>query len=134
MAMTDLPLFTALHRRGEWLTERQAVVARNIANADTPSFRPQDLKPQQFHDLIDRPAKVVMATTEPGHLAPAATSDADADSEQSRQVYETAPDGNAVVLEEQLAKMDQTAIDHRLVTQLYRKFLNMLKLAATSHG
>lgn len=134
MAMGDLPLFAALHRRGAWLAERQVVIAQNVANADTPDFQPRDLKPQRFRDLLDAPAGVALTTTAPAHLVPAGQRQGEAKSGPSRQVYETAPAGNAVVLEEQLAHLHETAIDHRTVTQLYRKFLGMLRTVATARG
>jgi flagellar basal-body rod protein FlgB len=42
---------------------------------------------------------------------------------------ETSPNGNSVVLEEQMAKLSETEISHRLTTNLYKKHLNMLKMA-----
>ena len=43
--------------------------------------------------------------------------------------YEVAPDGNAVVLEEQSAKAAQTALDFQLTSNLYRKYLGMVRVA-----
>jgi flagellar basal-body rod protein FlgB len=43
--------------------------------------------------------------------------------------YEVAPDGNAVVLEEQSAKAAQTALDFQLTSNLYRKYLGMVRIA-----
>jgi hypothetical protein len=34
-----------------------------------------------------------------------------------------------VVLEEQMAKASQTALDHQLTSNLYRKYLGMVRLA-----
>ena len=42
---------------------------------------------------------------------------------------ETSPNGNSVVLEEQMAKMGETGISHRLTTELYKKHLNMIRMA-----
>ncbi len=134
MAAAELPLFTALQRRGDWLAQRQVAIAQNIANADTPNFHPRDLKPQRFHDLIDSTSAVTLAATSPGHLTPLSSRGAAGKAAPSRAVYETAPSGNAVILEEQMAKMNETAIDHRLVTQLYKKFLGLMRLAATARG
>ena len=41
--------------------------------------------------------------------------------------YETAPDGNAVVIEEQMVKMNETVTDHNLMTQIYKKQMQMFK-------
>jgi flagellar basal body rod protein FlgB len=43
--------------------------------------------------------------------------------------YEVAPDGNAVVLEEQSAKAAETALDFQLTSNLYRKYLGMVRIA-----
>ncbi len=42
--------------------------------------------------------------------------------------YETAPSGNAVVLEEQLMKVSQTVMDHRITAALYAKHLGMIRM------
>ena len=55
---------------------------------------------------------------------------ADGENKAQRTVYESAPDGqNAVVLEEQLYKAQQTNADYNLMTNLYRKNANMIKIA-----
>ena len=43
--------------------------------------------------------------------------------------YETTPDGNAVILEEQMAKATETALDYQLTSNLYRKYLGMIRIA-----
>ena len=49
--------------------------------------------------------------------------------EETRRPFETATNGNAVVLEEQMAKINETQISHDLTTQLYKKHLNMIRMA-----
>ncbi len=48
MALTDIPIFSMLRTRLEWAQARQRVLAENVANADTPNFRPRDLAPPKF--------------------------------------------------------------------------------------
>ena len=43
MAITDLPLFSMLRTRMQWHQERQRLLAENVSNSDTPSYRPRDL-------------------------------------------------------------------------------------------
>ena len=50
-------------------------------------------------------------------------------SDRERRPFETSPDGNSVILEEQMAKVAETQMSHQLTTQLYRKHLNMFKIA-----
>ncbi len=48
MAIGDDPIFSMLRTRWEWAQLRQRVLAENVANADTPQFRPRDLAPLTF--------------------------------------------------------------------------------------
>ena len=43
--------------------------------------------------------------------------------------FEVAPDGNEVILEEQMAKAARTALDHQLASNLYRKYVGMIRTA-----
>ena len=44
MAVTDLPLVAMLKTRLHWHQTRQKLLAENVANADTPGFKPKELK------------------------------------------------------------------------------------------
>ena len=48
MDLNDLGIFSMMTKRMAWLTKRQRVLAHNIANSDTPGYRPYDLKAQNF--------------------------------------------------------------------------------------
>ncbi|MGL1404924.1 flagellar basal body protein, partial [Vibrio parahaemolyticus] len=37
---SNLPVFVALQKRQQWLQQRQSVLAENVANADTPGYKP----------------------------------------------------------------------------------------------
>ena len=43
--------------------------------------------------------------------------------------YETAPSGNAVVLDEQMGKLAETQLDYELTTNLYRRQVGLIKTA-----
>jgi flagellar basal-body rod protein FlgB len=131
-----LSIFDAIARRMTWLGQREQVLAQNVANADTPDYVPQDLKHGPFARLLARkPAPVEPATTHPGHLrgarGPAARP---AESEDQRKRFETAPSGNAVVLEEQLIKVAETQMDYQTMTNLYRKHMQMIRTALGRGG
>lgn len=126
-----LDIFQAITRRMSWLGQRQNVLARNIANADTPDYRPHDLSSGPFERILSRAiAAVQPAATHPAHMrGGAGTAGRDADISKQRDVYETAPSGNAVVLEEQLIRVAETQMDYQTMTSLYRKHLQMLRTA-----
>ncbi len=48
MAITDLPLFSMLRTRMQWHQERQRLLSENVANSDTPNYRPRDLAPREI--------------------------------------------------------------------------------------
>ena len=52
MAITDIPILSMLRTRMEWHQERQRVLAENVANADTPDYRPKDLAPLNFENAL----------------------------------------------------------------------------------
>ena len=48
MAVTDLPLVAMLKTRLHWHQTRQKLLTENVANADTPGFKPKELKAPGF--------------------------------------------------------------------------------------
>ena len=48
MDLTDVPILSMLKGRMGYLTERQRVIAENVANADTPGYMARDLKPSDI--------------------------------------------------------------------------------------
>jgi flagellar basal-body rod protein FlgB len=104
------------------------VLARNIANADTPGFRPHDLKPVTAGEP-EAAGALAMRVTSPGHLGGAERGAGSFADRAQRKPFETSPAGNAVVLEEQMAKVSETQLDHKLATELYRKHLGLFRMA-----
>lgn len=130
MDLKKLPLFDLLTRRMAWLSQRQEVLAQNIANANTPDYTPQDLKPMPFVETMKRLAPVNPDLTSPLHMAGTVVRRPQAFREdEQRKRYEVAPDGNSVVIEEQMIKVAETQMDYQLVTNLYRKHVDMIKTA-----
>ena len=137
MELAALNVFQALARRLNWLGQRQEVLAQNIANADTPDFVPRDLRQGSFErSFAGHLAEVKLAATHPRHVAGSASQAPQArfGSEDQRERYETAPSGNAVVLEEQLATVAETQMEYQTMTNLYRKHLEMMRTALGRSG
>ena len=49
MSMNDIPGLAVLRTRMQWHQERQRVLAENVANSDTPNFKPRDLVEPKFN-------------------------------------------------------------------------------------
>jgi flagellar basal-body rod protein FlgB len=114
-----------------WDTARQKVLAENVANADTPHFRASDLRPLDFGAELRSAAAGTGATPQ---LAAAITSPLDVGFSTQGDSYDpvvdtTAPDreinGNTVSLEDELMQVSETASDYQLMTNLYKKQINL---------
>lgn len=138
MGPTDAPLFRLLSARMNWLSQRQSILATNIANADTPDYAPRDLRESDFQRLVEGHAiqtpRLAVNRTVADHLVGGATASIGLLGEQQRRPFETSPDGNGVILEEQTAKVGQTALDHQLASNIYGKYLGMFRIALGSQG
>ena len=130
-----LSIFEVIARRMDWLGQRQNVLAQNIANSDTPGYEPQDMKDGPFGRLLARKlAPVAPASTRPSHLEGQTAVPRPVGSEDQGERFETAPSGNAVVLEEQLVRVAETQMDYQTMTNLYRKHLGMIRTALGRGG
>lgn len=132
MAINDLPMLSALRAKMQWHQERQRVLAENIANSDTPNFRPRDLVAPRF-DAAGLPppgaptGALAMMRTAASHMT--ATGSAPSFPQDHRGGYETRPAGNAVNLEDEMLKVSANQMDYAAVSSLYSRSLGMLKTA-----
>jgi flagellar basal-body rod protein FlgB len=130
MSMNDLPVLAALRTKMQWHQERQRVLAENVANSDTPNFKPRDLIEPKF-DAAGAAAggmgSLAMMQTSSSHIAPAGAADS---FDQNRKVgFETRPAGNSVNLEDEMLKVSANQMDYAAVTSLYTRSLHLLKTA-----
>jgi flagellar basal-body rod protein FlgB len=130
MGLIDLPILSMLRTRMEWAQTRQRVLAENVANADTPQFRPRDLTPLKFAAPTEVASAsvpgVTLVRTETGHLAGFGTSEAGS---ASGGDYHIQSAGNAVNLEQEMMKVSANTMDYQAVTALYARSLALLKTA-----
>ena len=103
--------------------ERHSVLAGNVANLDTPGYKPFDL---QRTTPLDG---TTLAVTQSGHIASSrgstgvVTRFTDTDQLQG-------PDGNAVELERELAKIDANRARYATATELVSRRIALLRYAA----
>lgn len=134
-----LSILEALKKQMSWLSSNQKVIAQNVANADTPGYKAQELKKQEFEGLlravgaeggengfgpktVKRPASVGAST---GGGEPKMQKVEDA---------EVSPTGNSVVLEEEMLKLADNQMQYGLAVNLYRKHASILKMALGRGG
>ena len=134
MSTQDIGLLQALDAKMTYLNQRQKVLAQNIANGDTPGYRPREMKAVDFGSVLgsltgDSTAKLQMTITNPMDLGSAAGNIVHATDQTQKKTYETSPDGNSVVMEEQMVKSTQNTMDYNLATSLYEKNIALLRTA-----
>jgi flagellar basal-body rod protein FlgB len=111
-------------RRLAWLDSRQRLLAQNVANADTPGFRPRDAVP--FAQLLARRVGAPgVAVTDARHIIPAGARAG----EVAARVTDRTPNGNAVSIEEQALRIAETDQAHALAMGLHRKYLGLFRTA-----
>jgi flagellar basal-body rod protein FlgB len=75
-----------------------------------------------------------MAATSPSHFGVAKGATAPAAAKEKPIVpWEISPDGNSVVLEQQMMEASSTQANYQVATELYRKYIGMMKLALGSN-
>ncbi len=136
MAIGDLPIFSMMKQRLHWLTERQQVLAENVANANTPGYEAKDLKELDFGAMVEASGpKLAPVATTPGQIgSPVAGAGFTLGQARGGEVmkspdFETTPTGNSVVLEDEMVKVAQTQMDYETVTTLYSKSLGLVRMA-----
>ena len=128
MPISELPIFSMLRTRMNWHQERQRLLAENVANADTPSYRPRDLAPLDFGRQVQQASgQLQLALTSPAHLSSPSATGAFATERPGK--YDVRPAGNAVNLEDEMMKVAANQMDYQAATSLYSKSLGLLMTA-----
>ena len=123
-------IFAVLGKRMDWLSQRQQVLAENVANADTPNYVPRDLDEAEFGRILrNQLSPMAPKATHAAHLRGTVQRGGPANSTRQKDPYETSPSGNAVIIEEQLIKVTKTQSDYQMIVNLYRKHMDMVRIA-----
>lgn len=137
MNADDTPVLSILRQALSYHTERQRVLAENVANANTPGYVPNDIPISEFERALQNGQggvqPVRLAASEPGHIGA---------TERPARIYtahrtpdsETTINGNAVVLEEQMVRANSNRGRYEAVIGLYQKSLAMMRMAISPPG
>ena len=134
MDLATSPFFGLLRQRLDHLSERQRLISENIANASTPGYRPRDIDTTGFDRMLASAANgrgLTIARTNAGHMTSGGGTDVQV---VTRDDSETTIDGNAVVLEEQMARAAETRMQFETGLALYQKGLDLVRMAARAPG
>ncbi len=112
----NLEILRAYSAMASHAAKRQEVIARNIANADTPGYRAQDIKDfADAYKAAERQGKQL---------------DVKSLSEFRANILGTeSPNGNNVSLEDQMLKSAENKGQHDMALAVYRKTLDLMRLS-----
>jgi flagellar basal-body rod protein FlgB len=127
MPISDIPILAMLRTRMAWHQERQRVLANNVANKDTPNFKPRDLVPPDFSRTAPATGPMVLVRTDPMHLGVTGALGGPQFEERGRD--EARPIGTAGGLEDEMMKVAANQMDYQMVTTLYSRGLGLIKTA-----
>lgn len=125
-------LFDLLTSKMSYLNQKQAIIAENVANADTPNYKQLELKPFSFSSALKQ-ASGGMSTTDPKHIIPASMAGVNAKTVPSKDT-EVLPSGNTVDVEQQMAEVSKTSMDYQTMTAVYKKMTGLFKISIKGSG
>lgn len=118
-------LFNLAARHNDWLTQRQVLVASNVANVDTPGYRAVRVAP--FSEVLDTTGREVAVTNARHMSAPVQATAGDPGDEEGTF---TKHSGNTVSIENELLEAQQVRRAFSLNTAIIKTF-HGLTIAAT---
>lgn len=132
MDLNNLTVFSLANKDMKYLTERQKILAGNVANANTPGYLAKDLKKPNFSDELN--SALQMTVTNEKHFTGLGGSSLSARVYTPKPTQPLTIDGNGVVLEDQLNEISKDKGEYTRVMTLYNTYKNMIKTAATKVG
>lgn len=105
---------------------RQTSIAKNIANADTPGYRPTDIVPFEQAYRADA-GGMAMRQTRAGHTGTMATNPFQADALARPIAGATSPNGNGVSIEAEMVKSAEVRHQHDMALSIYQSSLGILR-------
>lgn len=126
--MEPIHLFDLASRHAQWASVRQATIAGNIANANTPGYGALDIEP--FNAVFDKTA-LRLARTEPGHID-VTESGIEPGKVAKGESWDITHSGNTVSLDQELVKAGEVNLAFSLNSNVVRSFHRMLLQAVRS--
>lgn len=134
MLLKDISVFSALTRNMQWLSARQSVLAQNVANADTPGYKAKDVEKPSFRELVRGGTQETEGfRTHEAHFSPTGGL-ANGFRPEKTDSFDKTPNENNVNLEDEILKVNDARQSYDLAASLYRKHVQMLKMAIGGRG
>jgi flagellar basal-body rod protein FlgB len=119
----NLMVFQTAAEMAKHAGARQAVVTRNIANADTPGFQAQHIP--SFKDSYRAGDQISISVTRAGHMTTSHRSNGVARSQLTQA--EASPNGNTVSLEDEILSAVEVSREHSRALAIYRHAMTVIR-------
>ncbi len=120
----DLNVFKTAYAMATHAGQRQAVIARNMANADTPGYQPRDI--EAFQTAFENTeSKAQMIATRQGHLNGGGMAGHNWAEYTAKPKGD--PNGNGVSLEEEMLKAINVRRQHDRALTIYKSSMDILR-------
>lgn len=130
MDYSNIKLMNMMGVKMAYLSEKQDILAQNVANADTPGYQAVAMHELDFERMaLAEARRLKMKTTSAGSSLAGTRPTREFRTEDQRKTHETTPVDNNVALEEQMAMVAHNNLEYLTVTNLYTKTSDMFKTA-----
>lgn len=129
MILDGITMVDTLKARMNYLQVRQSLIAQNVANADTPGVQAKDLAPfaANFEKTLAQAAN--MARTNASHITANPDTQGQTKLDRQHEGWELAPNGNSIVLEQEMIKANDTRAAYEMSNLVYSKHVAMTRAA-----
>lgn len=121
----NLDMFQVSSQMARHAGSRQAVVATNIANADTPGYQAREIA--SFTDSYRASDAGRMRATRPGHIGAAENAATNIRAQSSGA--EPSPNGNTVSIEQEMLNAVNVQREHNRALAIYKHALTVMRTA-----
>lgn len=122
--MTGVYLFDLASQQARYLAVRQATIASNVANANTPDYKARDVVP--FAQVLSRAGSTTgLAMTASAHVT-AGENQIPTKPVSAADAWDALQTSSSVSLEQEMLKAGEVSRDHTLNTGIVKAFHRML--------
>lgn len=141
MDYSQIPLVNLMKLKLNYHSQRQGVLAENVANADTPNYLAKDVTVPDFGKLLkEETSQSKMAggmkglsRTHSGHMNGVGGGNG-IETIKRKLTDELNPNGNNVSIEEEMAKVSSNQGEYLKMLNLYAKTISLFKTAIGGGG
>ncbi|MGF1465983.1 MAG: flagellar basal body rod protein FlgB [Sandaracinaceae bacterium] len=120
---------TVTQRALDYHLERHNVLTSNVANVDTPGFRPAELVREDV-DVDRADMRMRLSATDPGHVGASGEGRPFRLEPAEERVINPGNDGNAVSLEREMSKVAANQLRYEGAIRIVRHQLGLLRYAS----